>query len=416
MCEKKYLVRAMILGLVGSLVHGHALGKGADVIDLSEVTVTATRTEKEVELSPASVHVLSREKLDLKNPKTLDEALNDIPGINTRRGKGLMDTLANISLRGLGEQKRTLVMLDGIVLNDAYYSNVKILSFDPENLERVEVVKGPFSSLYGNYAMAGVVQFITRMPDKREMTIKGGYGSSFERGEAMDDLRKVYVSYGDKLGNLRVFLSYGRKETNGYAPDLVTSTNSTWLNFGAKKSYMRNGTVTYIVGDTGDNRWWDETINIKAQYDFNKKTFIRLSFMSSKYEYNYDSPHTLLINATTGAPLFPSTLLRSYIGTPGGKTQNILALKFEGEIFKNISTKLNYSLNRITKDWYVQTGTNAILCGCPPGTPPRLCGYVTDTKQKAHNFDWQFNTLLAEKTFADLWPLLQTGVCKYKGE
>lgn len=395
MGKKKYLVRATILGLVGSLICDHALGKETDAVKLSEVTVTATRTEKEVELAPASVNVVTKEKLELKNPKTLDEALNDVPGVNIRRGKGLMDTLAGITLRGLGEQKRTLVLLDGIVLNDAYYNNLKILSFDPENLEKVEVVKGPFSSLYGNFAMAGVVQFITRMPDKREMTLKGGYGSSFDRGEAMDDLRKVYFSYGDKLGNLRVFLSYGRKDTNGYATDLVTSSNSTWLNFGAKPSYTRTGARTYIVGDTGDNRWWDDTINIKAQYDFNKKTFLRLSFISSRYEYNYDKPHTLLVNGT--APLFPSTLLRSYIGTPGGKTQFIYALQFEGEVFKNFSTKLNYSLNRITKDWYVQTGDNAALGGCPPGISPRLCGYVTNTKQRAHNFDWQFNSLLAER-------------------
>lgn len=73
--------------------------------------------------------------------------------------------------------------------------------FFPEDLEKIEVVKGPFSSLYGWYAMGGVVNFITQMPKKREIVLKAGYGSGFDRGDAMDDLKKVYLSYGDNIKN-----------------------------------------------------------------------------------------------------------------------------------------------------------------------------------------------------------------------
>ncbi|MCL6592239.1 MAG: glycosyl hydrolase 53 family protein, partial [Firmicutes bacterium] len=194
-------------------------------VKLEEIVVTATRTETPIESAPASVSVITKEKIELKAPKTIDQALNDVSGVFVRRGKGLMDTLSAITLRGIPDQKRTLILMDGIVLNNPYTGNVRMGGYYPEDLERVEVVKGPFSSLYGGYAMGGVVNFITKMPEKREFTFKTGYGSSWNRGEAMDDLRRTYTSYGDKLWDkLSIFLSYGWQGTNGYPNDLNVQT------------------------------------------------------------------------------------------------------------------------------------------------------------------------------------------------
>ncbi len=143
---------------------------------LEEIVVTATRTEKELEAAPGSVSVVTKEDIEKRNIKTVDDALNMLPGVFSRRGKGLMDTLASVTLRGFPSQNRTLVLLDGIALNDAYVGNVRWGMLVPEDVERIEVVRGPFSSLYGGYAMGGVVNILTRMPEKREFTIKSGYG------------------------------------------------------------------------------------------------------------------------------------------------------------------------------------------------------------------------------------------------
>ncbi|MCS7279844.1 MAG: TonB-dependent receptor, partial [Thermodesulfobacteriaceae bacterium] len=366
--------------------------------ELPEVVVTATRTEIEVERAPASVNVVNREKIELKKPKTVDEALNDLPGVMIRRGKGLMDTLSFITLRGIGEQKRTLILMDGMVLNTPYVGNIKIGGYFPEDLEKVEVVKGPFSSLYGGYAMAGVVNFITKMPERREIILKAGYGSSFDRGEAMDDLRRVYFSYGDKLKNLSFFISYGRQETNGYPTDFVTSRTIPRGTIGAKPSYDRFGTPTYIVGDTGDNGWWDDGITIKAQYDFSKETKLRFTFMRNRYEYNYDKPHPYLFNATTGKPIYHPRE-SSYLPGGGGRIQNTYGVFWETEFYKKLKTKLSISYMNIEKDWYVSVGENATLGGCPPGIRPEGCGYLTNTPQKGLNIDWQFNMPLFSNQF-----------------
>lgn len=82
---------------------------GEDVLE--EIVVTATRTEKELESSPASTAVVTHRDINIRDVRTIDQAVNDIPGVMVRRGKGLMDTLSSITLRGIPEQKRTLILV-----------------------------------------------------------------------------------------------------------------------------------------------------------------------------------------------------------------------------------------------------------------------------------------------------------------
>ncbi|MGB9716365.1 MAG: TonB-dependent receptor plug domain-containing protein [Thermodesulfovibrionales bacterium] len=86
--------------------------------ELEEIVVTATRTEKEITEAPASVSVVTKEEMEKRNIKAVDEALNTIPGVFNRRGKGLMDTLAHISLRGIPKANRTLILLDGALVKN----------------------------------------------------------------------------------------------------------------------------------------------------------------------------------------------------------------------------------------------------------------------------------------------------------
>ncbi|PMP71495.1 MAG: TonB-dependent receptor [Thermodesulfovibrio aggregans] len=334
--------------------------------------------------------------MELKAPKTIDQALNDISGVFVRRGKGLMDTLSAITLRGIPEQKRTLILMDGMVLNNPYTGEVRMGGYYPEDLERVEVVKGPFSSLYGGYAMGGVVNFITKMPEKREFTFKSGYGSSWSRGEAMDDLRRVYISYGDKLWDkLSIFLSYGWQGTNGYPSDLnVPNTKPPTGITGYEITSTRDGKTAYIIGDKGDNRWWDDGITIKTQYEFTKDTKIKFSFMRNRYEYNYDEPHTYLRNAA-GNPVWTYTVGRttiyenSFLPGGGGRIQNTYSLGFETKLYKELLMKLNLSYLDTEKNWYVTTLSQATRLGC--GLDPTRCGYVSNTPSEVYMADLQFS-------------------------
>ena len=355
---------------------------------LEEIVVTATRTEKEAEDAPGSVSVVTKENMEKRNIKTVDEALNTVSGVFNRRGKGLMDTMSSVTLRGIPAQQRTLILMDGIALNDAYSGGVRYGGFAVEDVERIEVVKGPFSSLYGGYAMGGVVNIITKMPEKREFTFKTGYGSSWDRGDAMDDLRKFYLSYGDKFKDkLSLFVSYGYKATNGYPSDFnVQSSKPTADITGWSYTTNNEGTTRYLIGDKGDNRWWDDGITLKAGYDFSKISKINLSFIRTRYEYNYDDPHTYLRNAA-GNKIWSYGTVReaSFFQGSGGKTQNIYNLSYETG-FSDIKTKISLSIVDQENSWYVTPGTTASTTRT--GGP----GKVSETPSRSYNADIQFTT------------------------
>lgn len=140
----------------------HAQTQAAAASRVAEVVVTATSTERDLVDAPASVSVIQREDLMTRPVLDLSDALRDVPGV-TVTGIGL--TRRGISVRGMPEE-HTLVLIDGRRVNSAADA-VAHADFDigwtpVEAIERIEVVRGPLSSLYGSDALGGVVNVITR--------------------------------------------------------------------------------------------------------------------------------------------------------------------------------------------------------------------------------------------------------------
>jgi outer membrane receptor protein involved in Fe transport len=131
------------------------------------IVVTATQTKTRLSDTPASVVVISREAMQTTAASTTDDALRQVPGFTLFRRSGSRSanpTSQGVSLRGVGASgaSRALVLDDGIPLNDPfggwiYWGRVPRVAID-----RIEVVRGGASDLYGSGAMGGVVQFIRR--------------------------------------------------------------------------------------------------------------------------------------------------------------------------------------------------------------------------------------------------------------
>jgi iron complex outermembrane receptor protein len=346
-----------------------AFAEEKDVTKFEEIVVTATRTEKEVETAPGIVNVVTKKEMETRNITTVDDALNTLPGVFNRR-QSLTDTQSSILLHGIPDQKRTLILKDGVMLNNGYDGSVSFTGLSTENIEKIEVVQGPFSSLYGGNAMGGVVNIITKMPEKREFTLESGYGSSWFRGQSLDDMQKYYLSYGDKLfDKFHLLFNYGYKATNGFSKWLnVQSTQPPAGITGWSYTTDNTGKTRYLIGDKGDNTWWDDNIGIKAAYDFSKDSKINASFARVRYKYNYDDPHTYLTDAS-GNPVYSyagvaqSTFV-SMTGS-GGKEVNQYNVNFATEI-GIAKTKLSFGLNDEMKNWYTQAGT--LISGGSGGT------------------------------------------------
>lgn len=150
------------------------------VLILQEVVVTGSGVERPVTQSPGSISIVTPLLLRNSPAQSADDILSMISGVNTTRSDGLSTMHTNVSIRGLAgdEQGRTLVLFDGIPINTSDEGSVNWNSIHMENVQRIEVFKGPGSSLYGNSAMGGVINIISKKPlSPFSVNASAAYGS-----------------------------------------------------------------------------------------------------------------------------------------------------------------------------------------------------------------------------------------------
>jgi len=125
-----------------------------------EVVVTATRTERELLDVPTSISIVDIKELERKPKGTIAQMLQDIPGIQVTDG-GIGGGSKRVSIRGEGPA-RVLVLIDGMKISEQKSMDGSMIMIDPNNVERIEVIKGPASVMYGSEAIGGVVNIITK--------------------------------------------------------------------------------------------------------------------------------------------------------------------------------------------------------------------------------------------------------------
>lgn len=172
----------LILCIVSLLVNAKNATKPelTDTIKIDEVVVTATKTKRALKEVPARISVVNSKTIALSPAMQLDDILRFVPGVNVNRSAGIYAQRPMVTLRGLSgdEQARTLVLLNGIPINTSDEGGVNWNRINPNDIERVEVFKGPGSSLYGNNALGGVINLITRKPNKpQELFAAVSYGT-----------------------------------------------------------------------------------------------------------------------------------------------------------------------------------------------------------------------------------------------
>ena len=159
--RQRFRLAPLPLLLVASL-SAQATNDGA-VTELDAVVVTATASERSVERAPASVTVITGDALRARPARDVLDAIRDAPGLNIRPVGSLGRRV--VSIRGM-ESRHTLVLVDGerIAATDQVFglSDLQFGWVPLEAIERVEIVRGPLSSLYGSDALGGVINIITR--------------------------------------------------------------------------------------------------------------------------------------------------------------------------------------------------------------------------------------------------------------
>lgn len=149
-----------------------------DSVEMASVVITASRTRQVTSDVPQRIDVIEAGAIQGYPATNIDNLLRTIPGINVNRSWGIFSRNASVTMRGMPGSSRSLILLDGIPLNKTAGGSVNWHLLAPEEIDRIEVVKGPGSTIYGNNAMGGVINLITRQPqNKIEGTAGLGYGT-----------------------------------------------------------------------------------------------------------------------------------------------------------------------------------------------------------------------------------------------
>ncbi len=130
-----------------------------EAVELDEVKVTASRVEQEMLDVPMSVSVITQEDIKRKQARTIGDLLADIPGVQVNNDGS--QGMKRIKIRG-EDTFRTLVMIDGQKISEHKSMSGAPMLIDPSQVERIEVIKGPASVLYGSDAVGGAINIITK--------------------------------------------------------------------------------------------------------------------------------------------------------------------------------------------------------------------------------------------------------------
>lgn len=224
------------------------------------IVVTATRTAQSIDQALASVDVITADEIARMNPSDGLDLLSQVAGVDITRSGG-RGAQASLYLRGTGSS-HTLVLVDGVRQGSATLGEAGLQYLDPSQIERVEIVRGPRSSLYGSDALGGVVQVFTRKTESNFLpVITSGFGSN--------ETRESSFNLGGKVDN-----------TSG----------STYLNVGASH-YETQGIDNHIndaFGDDDRDASRMTTITALVEQKFNNGIELSLDYFRSTGENEYD--------------------------------------------------------------------------------------------------------------------------------
>ena len=298
----------------GSQDKGQDASAPNGIAQIDTVTVIATKTPKAPLDSPASVSVISEKEISAFSSEHPFKPLFRTEGIYPRQYRGLADYWSRPMIRG----NRALVMVDGLNWYDygQYYHTGAIPMTD---IEKIEVVRGPFSALYGTLAQTGVINYITKIPYDMEASASFTYGNDdtqyykariadrpFRAADNAQPLSWAEKNLGDKFF---YSMSFKYRTTDGYETNPTYKTLSRPVSGTldpsipvatgvAKDINPQTNATRYIVGSQGDNWYEDHGAFLKTGYEFSDTSKIWYSFNASEFEYGWKGGRSALSDAS----------------------------------------------------------------------------------------------------------------------
>lgn len=242
-----------------------------------EILVTAPRIEADIANAPNSRASVTADTIQTRvNAVSVEDTLKYLPSLIVRK-RHVGDNFAPIATRtsGLGSSARSLIFADGILLSALIANNngngsPKWQLVAPEEIDRIDVLYGPFSAAYSGNGIGTVVNITTRMPETLSATLTAlGNIQHHEQYRTARDLETGQISgtIGDRIGRFAFFLAATHTSSNGQPVAYVTATTAPAGTSGAVPTRNRLGAPTQILGASDIDRHNQQTVKLKLAYD-----------------------------------------------------------------------------------------------------------------------------------------------------
>ena len=342
----KIMLFSMILTAMSASIVYAADTNVADEPKVSHtITVTATRTMEDIIKTPSAVSVVTDKDIETRRVDTVTDALQMLPGVyKSQKANG------GLQIRGF-DSTDILVLLNGVPMNNTFNNGVDWEAIPVHSIERIELVRGPSSSLYGGRGVAGVINIQTKQQPKQSVKDihwhgQIGYGS---HGTLNNEL-----GFDAQVSNrITVGMSGEQRKTDGYPGFFITG----------RAANIRPSTVTvtpdnpvpqtkdgsYLLGSRGDKSFNNKNLSAYVTMKLRDRESLTYSYLYTKNRYAYENPmSTITVN---GAPIFSGNVkinnqkyvaLRTsrYLGYDGLKEYHAHNLQY-----KNDKNKLQVTFN-----------------------------------------------------------------------
>ena len=245
MINKYTLLILLFFSALCNMAHAEDKQPSSTTVRLEPIVVTASRTEKSISDVPASVSVVTKEDIENSNVRIVPDALKNLEGIYSYDASGV-GSVGTVNMRGFygGMSSHQLVLIDGVPQNKGKDKLVDWDLIPVDNIERIEILRGPASSLYGDNAMSGVINIITKKPSDAPHA-----GASFSYGNYSTQNYDSYLS--------------GTFSRMGYYLGLSSELTEGFREHGNYKNIQVYGKSGYSINDNHD---------LKFSFDYSGKT------------------------------------------------------------------------------------------------------------------------------------------------
>ena len=202
------LVAALVAaGTLPAQAQQLAAGERAAVTTSDEVIVTASRVAETADETLAPVNVITREEIERRQIRSVPEALRQVPGVSLVNNGGI-GKATSVFMRGT-ESDHVLVLINGVKVGSATLGTFNFESLSIDDVERIEVVRGPRSHLYGSEALGGIIQIFTRKPTETTHAHASiGYGT--------DDTMEGTAGFSGRASGVGFAVSTNYIRTDGF--------------------------------------------------------------------------------------------------------------------------------------------------------------------------------------------------------